>query len=346
MLSSDTYCVFIALEGLTAAYAATGDHDIRAAILDLARLVEAADLPGCRAQLHASLTAARCLRDVAERTGDTAPLRTAERIYRLFTDTARTANDATYNWFGRPDSWTEPCAIVDALLLAIGLWHQTGAQRYLDDAHLILHNGLGHAQRNGGGFGCDSCTGADEPDLSVVIPDASWCCTMRGAVGLAAAVEAAYAVTANTVEATLFSAGTTTLRLDAGSLTLDQRTGYPAGETVTLQVTAAELAGPVTVGFAVPSWAAPATLSVNGAPVDGSSVRRAIRPGDRYELRLEHRRRTEAVGTGGSVRHLHGPLLLGSRGGAAELTPVRDAFCDPADQADPADASYRVVFPA
>ena len=48
---------------------------------------------------------------------------------------------------------------------------------------------MGYAQRSNGGFGCDECIGSETAGvfLSTLenIYEAFWCCSMRGAEGLA-----------------------------------------------------------------------------------------------------------------------------------------------------------------
>lgn len=301
VLSSDTYCVFIALEGLVSVYAATGDDALAAAIDRCASTVDSADLPGARAQLHASMTAARCLLDAGRS-------ELATRIYDLYAASARTVNHATYNWFGRPDSWCEPCATVDTFLLALGLWRTSRSQRYLEDARRILLNGLGRAQRSHGGFGCDTCTDADHPVLGTHIDDAWWCCTMRGAVGLTEAVGAAYSVVGDVVSVDLFQSGVT----EVNGVTLRQRTSFPAGGDVWIETDR-------DVKLSSPGVMAPTT----------------VRAGGELHIQVpmtEHRENVDAAGD--LVRWMRGPLLLGQADDVDELVPVGLAPT----------RDYRVVF--
>jgi hypothetical protein len=145
----------------------------------------AIDLTTIQAQTHATLTALRGLVRWS-RLADQPELWTEiESRYQLYTDFAWTETYANYNWFNRP-RWTEPCAVVDSLMVAMELWHHTRKIHYLEHAQLIWFNALGHAQRANGGFGCDNCPGADgEADLMFRVPEAHWCCTMRGAEALA-----------------------------------------------------------------------------------------------------------------------------------------------------------------
>ncbi|BDZ64425.1 hypothetical protein [Agromyces mangrovi Wang et al. 2018] len=188
-VSTDTWCVLLALNALVPAYLATERADIRGAITGLELLVDGLDVVAEGAQLHATLSAARALAQLAEHRGDASALHVARQVYAAYAGSARTLNAATFNWFGRPDSWTEPCAMVDALGLALALWRITGDDDYLRDAERIEHSALGFAQRDDGSFGLDRIATPEDPVIAVIHPDARWCCTMRGAVGLSEARE-------------------------------------------------------------------------------------------------------------------------------------------------------------
>jgi hypothetical protein len=335
LLSTDTYCVFIALEALVTAYATTGDREIGEAVEALAELVDRDDLVVARAQLHATLTAARCLHAYHELTGRPGPLATARRLYEQYAAHGRTANAATWNWFGRSDTWTEPCAVTDSLILALGLWRTTGEPRYLADAHAIEHNGLGHAQKPHGGFGLDTITGPGLPWLANHHSDAAWCCTMRGAVALAELRERGYllvpgqaqqpesasAVGAapDTLSVGLFRDGTTRLDLPQGRLVLRQRTGYPIDGAVALDVVESSLPGPLRIRFELPPWTDPGrtVLSFSGpgrTEADGPARLLAHpRAGDRYRVEFPVGLRTRTEGDDGDSYTLrHGVLLLGA----------------------------------
>ncbi len=189
LLSSDTGCVLLALNGLVPAFLETGRDDLRDLIRQLPTKLAALDLVGQRVQLHASLAAARCLADYAEATGDDDARRVAASVYDTYAQSGRTLNYATWNWFGRPDTWTEPCAIVDSLGLASTLARLTGEDRYRADAVHIAYWGLNFAHRRDGSFGLDSVATPEAPVLRPITWDAHWCCTMRGAIGLLEARE-------------------------------------------------------------------------------------------------------------------------------------------------------------
>lgn len=183
-LSSDTWCILLSLNALVPVYQATGRSDLGAAIRGFVRFLDAVDLVEQQAQLHATLSAARNLAAFAEVSGDESALKVAVRLYGAYVDAGRTLNYSTYNWFGREDSWTEPCAVVDSIGLALALWRVSGNRRFLADVRRIEQNAIGFAQRHDGSFGLDSVTTPSDPVLRPVVDDAWWCCTVRGALGI------------------------------------------------------------------------------------------------------------------------------------------------------------------
>ena len=134
-------------------------------------------------QTHATLTAARGIFRFYRTTGEKQYLDMAENIFQRYCDKGMTANFANFNWFGKP-FWTEPCAIVDSLLLAVQLFHETSKYLYAQLANRIYINAFRRAQRPNGGAGCDSCLCESEKELKVLMYEAFFCCTMRYAEGL------------------------------------------------------------------------------------------------------------------------------------------------------------------
>jgi len=185
ILSSDVGCYAIGMSGAIDACIAFGDERLIPLIDEMTDRFLEIDLVAIRAQTHATLTACRGLLRWADATGRPEPVRAAERIYALYTGRAWTETYANFNWFDRPE-WTEPCAVVDSLMVAMELWRRTGKTQFLEEAQLIYFNAFGHSQRANGGFGCDSCPGADgSTELAFSVEEAHWCCTMRGSEGLA-----------------------------------------------------------------------------------------------------------------------------------------------------------------
>ncbi len=183
-LSTDIGCVFIGLDGLVQTWQLTGDDELKPAIEELiARFLEI-DLLAIKAQTHASLTAMRALLRY-----DTARyLKDVERCFAIYREYGMTDRYENYNWFTRYDTWTEPCGIVDSLLLAHDLYAATGKEEYRELEGKIMTALCAH-QRANGGFGLQKTfpKGCNHPPAEHR-DEAHWCCTMRGGAGLARAL--------------------------------------------------------------------------------------------------------------------------------------------------------------
>ncbi len=193
-LSTDVGCAFMSIDGLSHVYCITRDERVLALLDEMIEVYAAIDKVALRAQTHCTLTAARGMLRLYADTRCERYLTHAVKIYELYT--AGGGMDATYqnlNWWGRPNTWTEPCAIVDSLMLAGELYRMTGEERYRRMATHICHNGLATAQRPNGGAGTDSVVHRGVPDDAtmpameeqyLLTYEAPFCCTMRLAEGL------------------------------------------------------------------------------------------------------------------------------------------------------------------
>lgn len=312
LLSTDTWCVFLVLNGLVPAFLDSGREDIEAMIRALGEELARLDLVAQRAQLHATLAAARCLSDYALATADKWMLDVAADIYGTYRCHARTLNYATYNWFGRPDSWTEPCAIVDSLAVAHNLRDATGRDDYGLDAVLIHRNALAFAERRDGSFGLDSVATPEHPELTPLHPDARWCCTIRGAIGLLEARE----------RAIRFDSRSRTLRIDdpaPGLIRLDA----PEGTWAIRIVVPGESGGVRLDVVSAPPEASPITAVSDGAGQGMLSPR----PGTFARLAAQPSEVSEAVGSG-LVRTRTGPLMLlrTATGDVVSMSDVAGSF--------------------
>lgn len=186
ILSSDVGCAFMSIDGLSHAYKITKDARVKALLDEMTAVYLAIDKVSIQAQTHCTLTAARGMVRMYQQTGDEAYLSGAEKIATLyFEGGGMTASYQNLNWWGRPDSWTEPCAIVDSLMLAGELYKLTAKDHYRTLAARIYHNGLATAQRDNGGAGTDSVVVEGGTDtLCMGMYEAYFCCTMRLAEGL------------------------------------------------------------------------------------------------------------------------------------------------------------------
>lgn len=190
-LSSDIGCAFMSIDGLSHVYKITRDRRVKALLDEMISVWCGIDKVALRAQTHCTLTSARGMLRMYEVTGERGYLDGAVAIYDLYTvGGGMDVVCQNLNWWGRPDTWTEPCAIVDSLMLAGELYRLTGEEPYRHTAARIFRNGLASSERPDGGAGTDSVVFrdipgfADCPDLFLRTWEAPFCCTMRLAEGL------------------------------------------------------------------------------------------------------------------------------------------------------------------
>lgn len=188
-ISTDIGCAFMSIDGLSHYYALTTEDAVKDLLDEMIGVYSSIDKEKMKAQTHCTLTAARGMLRMYGCLKDTAYLQKAKEIYDLYIKSGMTLTYQNYNWWNRPDSWTEPCAIVDSLILASELYRVTGEESYRRMAARIFHNGLASSQRPNGGAGTDSLVTLSQPFLYQKKPEAYFCCTMRLAEGLQYALE-------------------------------------------------------------------------------------------------------------------------------------------------------------
>ena len=187
LLSSDIGCAFMSIDGLSHVYKVTKGKDVKELLDEMISAYLSVDKISLRVQTHCTLTAARGMMRMYSVTSDEKYLNGAKEIYRLYVfGGGMTYTYQNLNWWGRPDSWTEPCAIVDSLMLALKLYKATGEEDYRKTAARIYHNGFATLQRDNGGAGTDTLVTAKSPwdYLQARMYEAFFCCTMRLAEGL------------------------------------------------------------------------------------------------------------------------------------------------------------------
>lgn len=187
-LSSDIGCAFMSIDGLSHAYELLGDAELKELLDEMIAVYRSIDKYTLRVQTHCTLTAARGMMRLYRLTTNQAYLDAAKEIYVLYTEGGgMTYTYQNVNWWGRNDTWTEPCAIVDSLMLACELYLVEGEEHYRKTAARIYHNGLATAQRANGGAGTDSVITSAAGGSAVLYSkkfEAYFCCTMRLSEGL------------------------------------------------------------------------------------------------------------------------------------------------------------------
>lgn len=264
VLSSDIGCDFIFMDGVVHAATLLKRPDLDALAEELIARFLQVDFVGISAQTHATLTGLRALLRWHEHRPRPELLAAVRSRFDLYRTKGCSENFSNWNWFNRP-THTEPCAVVDSFQIALQLWRATGEADYLEWAHLIYYNGLGHGQRANGGFGCDTVLGAPGTDhaeaLSVILDEAWFCCSMRGAEGLAEAARHAACAQGDVLIFPLLHPG----RVSHQGWELGIQSDYPEkGEvTVTVLASPGTRAG-LSVAFAQPSWAENPAITANG----------------------------------------------------------------------------------
>ena len=277
-LSTDVGCAFMSIDGLSHVYRITGDKRVKNLLDEMISVYLSIDKVALRAQTHCTLTAARGMIRMYQVTGEAKYLTGAKDIFTLYVfGHGMDAAFQNLNWWGRPDTWTEPCAIVDSLMVSGELYRITGKDMYRRCAARIFRNGFASAQRPNGGAGTDSVVildvegFRDEPDLHMLTYEAPFCCTMRLAEGLWYAKENRDMLYCETDE-----------RQDGSMIVVHDAYGrYMCGDLVLGQPILPE-------GADTEGWEAPApTVTVDGHPL--SPLVRYFRLSDRTAGALRQR---------------------------------------------------------
>jgi len=296
------------------------------------------DLVGISAQTHAMLSAATGILRWYEMQHRPEDLAFAEALYKQYRNLAMTETYENYNWFNRPQ-WTEACAVSDSFILTVNLWRLTGRAGYLEDAHLILFNGLLPGQLRNGGFGTGPCVGpATGVCRTKTHSEAPFCCSMRGGEALARAIQYGYFLDQDTVCLPFYADSVATLRFAEGTCKIRQKTGYPHKGQVRLEVMASQVNKEKKWRFFVPSWAVRNSFEIRvdgkkaeprladsfaeiAVPLGAGTVVEVVFQQDRGPRPALHPELAK-----GDFRYFDGPLLLGSATENADepFTPILD----------------------
>lgn len=330
-LSTDIGTVFFTLDALTQVYTIEPSPELRTLIETMIARYTRLEVRKIGAQTHSTLSTLRGIFRWWEEV-DPRPelLALVRERYRLYREHAETEHYANYNWFGRPE-WTEACGVVDSFLLAVQLWRATGDADYLQGAHRIYFNALCYAQRPNGGFGCDLCVGADGRVHLAPHPkifEAPWCCSMRGAEGLARAAQFNLMTDARSgaVWVPFYFEGDYTMRFPDGEIAVRCASEYPHAGRVRWTVLRCTARVAKKWHFLVPPGVAPRTVTLTqaGRAVELREIAEfmtttlTLAAGDvlalDFPLALTVEQPATAALPAGYHRFCHGPLVLGAEG--------------------------------
>ncbi len=183
-LSSDIGCAFIMLDAMSEAYYLLHWESLKEVVASVIDAFEKIDFVKLKCQTHATLSCARGILTFYRATGEKRYLELSKKIFSDYQEKGMTFDYSNINWFGRPNTWTEPCCIVDSLVLAGQLFEDTGDTSYAQLFNRIYLNAFRLAQRGNGGAGCNTCLFGDSNSIKGFLYEAYFCCTMRFAEGL------------------------------------------------------------------------------------------------------------------------------------------------------------------
>ena len=230
-LSSDSGCIFIALDGLSHSYKITRDENTAKLIEGLIGIFAGVGTRENKMQAHAFLSGIRGLVRYYEATGQEAVLLLAKEYFDYY---LKSSINFVYENFGviNKQCGSEGCAVIDSAMLSIQFYKITGNDIYIGYFRKIYANAIRAAQRANGGFGCNTGVWENSDYLESVrgFAEANWCCTMRGCEGLTYIAENAFFVNGNTV--TVILPNDCTVELFGGEAVLKVITDYPySGKT-------------------------------------------------------------------------------------------------------------------
>ena len=179
-VTSDVGAAFACVDGLSAFFERTGDGECRRVLDVIIEKFASADFLKHSFQTHSTLSCTRGILRMYEATGEEKYLALAKKTFGIYVERGMTLTYENYNWFGREDTWTEPCAVTDSLILAVWLYRITRDEAYRTLARRIWFNGLQFCQRSNGGAGTNTCVRVGQPFLRIGRRyEAPYCCTMR-----------------------------------------------------------------------------------------------------------------------------------------------------------------------
>lgn len=260
-VSTDVGCAFISLDGYTHVYELTQDERLKGPIERIIEKFLTIDFVSLECQTHATLSCARGILRFYEVTKEERYLACAENIFREYLKKGMTLDYGNINWFNRPLTWTEPCCIVDSMILSKKLYLLTKDEAYLQMLNRTYINAVRTFQRKNGGAGCSTCAYADRYEMRMFLYEAFFCCTMRLGEGFAELQE----FSVSTEDASLLLPLSSDGEYQSESIALEFETDVYAHPAVRLKI--ARLLHPTRLLLYVPSSCAIGGYEKQGALV-------------------------------------------------------------------------------
>lgn len=212
----------------------------------------------------------------------------------------------------------ETCVTVTWMKLCHQLLRLTGDPAWADRMEISLYNALAGAMTPQGEWWAyfSPLQGQRVPSHFQHQDSQMSCCTANGPRGLLATPGWAVMGRSDGVAINLYAPGRATHRLaDGSAVTLGQKTDYPVGDTITIEVNP-ERAGTFALALRIPAWSRESRLLVNGQPQPCTPGRyaevvRAWAPGDQVVLKLDLRGRAVPAPSGApQLAVMRGPVVL------------------------------------
>jgi hypothetical protein len=183
-VSSDIGCAFISLDSLSKCYEYIQEPKLKKCIENIIDVFVKINYVDLKCQTHAALSCCRGILKFYRLIKENKYLEIATKVFDDYLNFGMTKDYANINWFGRKDTWSEPCCIVDSYMIAINLFKISNDNRYLIIANRIYLNAIRNAQRSNGGVGCNTCLTDTNSECKMYLYEAYFCCTMRFGEGL------------------------------------------------------------------------------------------------------------------------------------------------------------------
>ena len=185
VLSSDVGCAFILLDGYVSVYEILRDKRLEEAIKNIIKSFEKIDFLSLMCQTHATLTATRAILRFYLLAKDEYYLNLVIKIFDLYLKEGMSDDYENINWFRKDGgfTWTEPCCVIDSIILSKHLYLLTKDNKYLRLLNKIYVNGVRTFQRDNGGAGCTSIIRQGIGEMKAWMYEAYFCCTLREGEG-------------------------------------------------------------------------------------------------------------------------------------------------------------------
>ena len=224
-----------------------------------------------------------------------------------------------------------PCGTYATMKLARYLLRFTGDARYGDGLERIMWNGL-LAVRPPDSNGNSPYYSSYNPGAKKVFYPQKWpCCSGTLVQGVADYVRNIYFHAPGALYVNLFTPSHVRWRTGGRAVTVTQDTDYPTGESVTVRIATSAPAA-FALMIRIPGWLSSdpqvringRTTAVVARPGTFAVLRRTWRDGDRVELHLPQRLRTEPIDRSHpeTVALLRGPIMYSALNFAGPDTPV------------------------